>query len=297
MMTEKVRIAFDNRVIELELSAILPLRQLTSQIEVSKRFGRIIASIDTVGLAEPLVVAKQKSGEPYLLVDGHLRYYALLKRGDKMVRCIVADDDEAFTYNKRVNRLATVQEHYMIDRAVRRGASEEKIARAFGVDVNVVRRRRNLLTGITAEVANLFAERNISIQTFEVLKKMTAPRQFEAAELMVSVNNFSHSYAKALLAATNEDDLTKPNRKRRVGGLTPEQMARMEREMENLSRDMKAVEDGLGDDVLHLVVASRYLGKLLANERITAYLERRHPEISAEFQTIISNTSLEQSSH
>jgi hypothetical protein len=51
MMTEKVRIAFDNRVIELELSDILPLRQLTSQIEVSKRFGRIIASIDTVGLA------------------------------------------------------------------------------------------------------------------------------------------------------------------------------------------------------------------------------------------------------
>ncbi|WP_315850642.1 plasmid partitioning protein RepB C-terminal domain-containing protein, partial [Sphingobium sp. B2] len=71
----------------------------------------------------------------------------------------------------------------------------------------------------------------------------------------------------------------------------------LEREMENLSRDMKAVEDGLGDDVLHLVVASRYLGKLLANERITAYLERRHPEINAEFQTIISNTSLDQSSH
>jgi ParB-like chromosome segregation protein Spo0J len=296
-MTKKVKIAFDFRVIELELSDILPLRQLTPKIKVSKRFERIIASVNTVGLAEPLVVAKQKRGEPYLLVDGHLRYYALLDRGDKMVRCIVADDDEAFTYNKRVNRLATVQEHYMIDRAVRRGASEEKIARAFGVDVNVVRRRRNLLTGITAEVANLLAERNISIQTFEVLKKMTAPRQFEVAELMVSVNNFSQSYAKALLAATNEDDLTKPNRKRRIGGLTADQMARMEREMENLSRDMKAVEDGLGDDVLHLVVASRYLGKLLANERITAYLERRHPEISAEFEAIISNTSLEQSSH
>ncbi|PJG46551.1 chromosome partitioning protein ParB [Sphingobium sp. LB126] len=294
-MPRKVKVAFDRVVIELQLADILPLRQLTAAIEISKRFGRIVASIDTVGLAEPLVVAKQKEGEPYLLVDGHLRYYALLKRGDTKVRCIVSDDDEAFTYNKRVNRLATVQEHYMIDRAVRRGASEEKIARAFGVEVNVVRRRRNLLTGITAEVANLLADRHISIQTFEVLKKMKAPRQFEAAELMVSLNNFSHSYAKALLAATNEEDLTKPNRKRRVGGLTPDQMARMEREMENLSRDMKAVEDGLGDDVLHLVVASRYLGKLLANERITAYLERRHPEISAEFRTIISNASLEQS--
>jgi ParB-like chromosome segregation protein Spo0J len=292
-MSNNVKIAFDAKVIELKFSEILPLRQLTAEIEVSKRFGRIVASLNTVGLAEPLVVAKQKRGEPYLLVDGHLRYFILLRRGDERVRCIVADDDEAFTYNKRVNRLATVQEHYMIDRAVKRGASEEKIAQAFGVEVNVVRRRRNLLTGITAEVVDQLADRNISIQTFEVLKKMKAPRQFEAAELMVSLNNFSHSYAKALLAATNEDDLTKPHRKRRIGGLTPEQMARMEREMENLSRDMKAVEHGLGDDVLHLVVASRYLGKLLANERITTYLERRHPEISAEFRTIISTASLD----
>lgn len=41
-----------------------------------------------------------------------------------------------------------------------------------------------------------------------------------------------------------------------------------------------------------LVVAFRYLGKSLANERITAYLERRHPEIRAEFEGVISDTSL-----
>ena len=32
--------------------------------------------------------------------------------------CLIADDDEAFTYNKRVNRLATIQEHYMIVKAI-----------------------------------------------------------------------------------------------------------------------------------------------------------------------------------
>jgi hypothetical protein len=33
---------------------------------------------------------------------------------------LIADDDEAFTYNKRVNRLATIQEHYMIVKAIER---------------------------------------------------------------------------------------------------------------------------------------------------------------------------------
>ena len=45
--------------------------------------------------------------------------------------CIVADDDEAFTYNKRINRLATIQEHLMIVRAIDRGVSEEKLAKAL----------------------------------------------------------------------------------------------------------------------------------------------------------------------
>jgi len=293
-MSDDIHIAFAPKILELRLSDILPLRQIPQQVLTSRKYARIVASIETVGLAEPLVVSKQKRGQPYLLLDGHLRHHVLLTRGDKMVRCILADDDEAFTYNKRVNRLATVQEHYMIDRAIKRGASDEIIAKALGVDVNVVRRRQNLLKDISPEVVEILKERPINPLTFEVLRKMKAPRQIESVELMVSANNYSHSYAKALLAATKQDDLAKPDRKKRIGGLSAEQMARMEREMENLTRDMKAVEDAFGDDVLSLVVASGYIGKLLGNEHISAYLDRQHPEISGQFRTIVSAASLEQ---
>jgi len=293
-MTRGIRISFERRMVTLPLTSILPLRQLAPNVAASVKYARIVASIETVGLAEPLVVAAQKDGETYLLLDGHLRYFALRDRGEETVRCLLSDDDEAFTYNKRVNRLATVQEHYMIERAVQRGASEEKIARALGIDVKSVRRRRTLLDSISAEVVELLKDRTINPLTFEVLRKMKAPRQFEAAELMVSANNFTHSYAKALLASTKQMDLAKPERGKRVQGLTPEQMARMEREMENLTRDMKAVEDAFGDDVLQLVVASRYLGKLIGNERVASYLDARHPEILAEFKTIVRTASLEQ---
>ena len=119
-------------------------------------------------------------------------------------------------------------------------------------------------------------------------------RQIEAAELMVSVNNFTLAYAKAILAATKQSDLTKPDQPKKIDGMTPEQMARMERELESLNQDFKAVEETYGDDVLQLVLASRYLGRLVENENIQSYLTKYHPDILAEFQVIIGAASLEQ---
>jgi hypothetical protein len=79
-----------------------------------------------------------------------------------------------------------------------------------------------------------------------------------------------------------------------MAGLTPEQMARMEREMSSLHQDFKQIESSYGDDILHLVIASGYLVKLLANREIARYLEQHHAEILDEFRAIIAATSLDQ---
>lgn len=293
-MTDDVKIAFERKVIMLPLSQIAPLRKLSVNVAASVKYQRIATSIAEVGIIEPLVVAKQASDTSYLLLDGHIRYYLLRDRGEHEVRCIVADDDESFTYNKRVNRLATIQEHYMIVRAVERGVPEDKIARALGVDIKLIHRRRTLLDGISPEVVELLRDRSVNPQTFEILRKLKPLRQIEAAELMVSAGNFSTSYAKALLAATRQSDLAKPDRPKHIQGMTSEQMARMEREMETLNRDFKAVEETFGDDVLQLVLASRYLSRLISNREVASYLEKRHPDMLLEFQTIISAASLDQ---
>jgi hypothetical protein len=39
------------------------------------------------------------------------------------VACLFARDDETYSYNRRVNRRSTIQEHYMIRRAIDRGDS------------------------------------------------------------------------------------------------------------------------------------------------------------------------------
>ena len=89
-------------------------------IKESQKYRQISASVREVGIIEPLVVVPQngKTGR-YLLLDGHMRLAALKELGHAEVRCLIATDDEAYTYNKRINRLATVQEHFMILKAIK----------------------------------------------------------------------------------------------------------------------------------------------------------------------------------
>ena len=288
-----VRIAFEQRLLDVPVDRLLPLRPMTQTILASRKYERIATSVAEVGVIEPLAVTVADREGRHVLVDGHLRLHALKALDVGNASCIVEDDDESFTYNKRVNRLATVQEHYMIQRALDRGVPASAIARALGFDEKHVARRRTMLDGIAAEVVEILKDRSVNPQVFDVLRKMKPEKQFSTAELMTSMNNFSHAYARAILAATRQDDLAKSAKPKNVKGVTPEQMARMERELEGLNRDFRAVEATYGDDVLHLVLASRYLARLIGNAEVAAYVEKRHPEILAEFRSIVAATSLD----
>ena len=288
-----VRISFERETLQLPISAILPLRPMARRITDSRRYGRIATSIGEVGVIEPLVVTRADEDGRHMLLDGHLRLHALQDRGEDTASCIVSDDDEAFTYNKRVNRLATVQEHYMIARAIDRGVPPGMIAAALGIDEKVVMRRRNLLDGIAAGAVEILKDRPVNPHVFDVLRRMKDYRQVETAELMASMNNFTGSYATAILAATRQDDLARPDRPKNLAGVTTEQMARMERELEKLNHDYRGIETTFGDDVLQLVLASRYLGRLIGNAHVSAYLDSRHPEIVEEFRRIVFATSLD----
>ena len=292
-----IKIAFEPRIMVVPLNAILPLRQVSPSTKANVKYKRIAKSVAEIGIVEPLMIASQPSeNERYLLLDGHMRREALIDLGMTEARCVISHDDEAFTFNKRVSHLATVQEHFMIVRALQRGVSEEKLANALNLNIQIIKRRRTMLDGICPEVVDLLKDRSLSPITFDVLRKMKPMRQLEAAELMLSAGNFASTYAKALLAATRQNDLVRPDKPKKINGMTHEQMARMEREMESVQQDFKAVEATYGDDVLNLVIASGYVSKLLGNRKIERYLVQHHPEILQEFKAIVSAVSLDHAS-
>jgi hypothetical protein len=285
--TSSVTMGFEGASQLISIADIQPLKIVPESTKKGPKYTQIAASISEVGIVEPPVVARDRSTPgKYLLLDGHSRIEILKAMGLTEVTCLISTDDEAFTYNKRVNRLAIVQEHKMILKAVERGVPEERIARALKVDVASIRRKRHLLDGICAEAAEMLKDKHISINSIWELKKLTPLRQIEAAELMAAMNKYTIGYVKSLVAATPESQLVEAHKPKTVKGLTAEQMAVMERESSNLEREFRVAEQVYGTDHLDLVLANGYLGRLLGNARIVGYLAQHHSEILSEFQKL-----------
>lgn len=293
-MANRVRLACDTNIVSLPLASILPVRKLSPIISKTEKYRRIAASIQEVGIIEPLIVFPDAKGSTqYILLDGHVRLAILKEMGVEKVNCLIAKDDEAFTYNHKVSQLSAIQEHFMIMEAIRQGVSEERIAKTLAVDVAAIRRKRDLLDGICSEAVQLLKEKRASNGAFREIRKVKPMRQIEMAELMVAANNFSASYARCLLAATPQEQLLEPDKPKDVANLSPEDMSRMEREMENLSQDLRSVEEAHGRNVLNLVLAVGYLKKLLDNARVVRYLSQHNADILAEVQNIVETRTLE----
>ena len=282
-----VKMGFEETGIRIPIEHIQPLRVVSNAVKKTPKYAQIAASIREIGVVEPPVVARDRADpEMYLLLDGHLRVEILKDMDETEVACLISTDDEAYTYNKRVNRIAIVQEHKMILKAVERGVSEERIAKTLNVDLTTIRQKVRMLDGICPEVVEILKDKHVPINTFRILKKMATLRQIEAAELMVAMNKYVFSYAESLLAATPQAQLAESHKPKALRGLTEDQMALMERESANLEREFKIAEQSYGTDHLDLVLASGYLAKLLNNARVVRYLAQHQPEILAEFQRI-----------
>lgn len=142
------------------LDKILPSRKVPVGLATSRKYNQIRASIEEVGLIEPLSVAAMDAASgQHLLLDGHVRLVALGDLGHQAAPCRIATDDESYTYNNRINRLSTIQEHFMIRRAVERGVSPERLAKALSVDISHITKKINLLEGICPEAVELFKDR------------------------------------------------------------------------------------------------------------------------------------------
>ncbi len=292
-MSDPVRLACRPEVVEVPLASILPLRLPDEGVRRTAKYRCIEASIRELGLIEPLVVFPQRKADGgYILLDGEVRLMILKDLRAVTAKCLIATDDEGFTYNHKVNRLSAIQEHFMILRATKHGVTEERIARALSVDVGRIRQKRDLLDGVCGEAVLLLREKPVPGEALRELRRVKPMRQIEIAELLCATGNFSTGYVKCLVAATAAELASEEERGKEARVLSPEEVSRMELEMESLGREFKLIEESHGKNVLHLVLVVGYLGKVLGNARVARYLAEHYPEIRAELQKLVESRSL-----
>lgn len=289
-----VALGFIPKPLSIELENLLPSRRLPMGLTATQKFKQISASIKEVGLIEPLsITAVDRASGKHLLLDGHVRLIALRALGQAEAPCLVATDDEAYTYNNRINRISTIQEHLMIRRAVERGVSRERLADTLCVDIGYITRKMTILDGICREAIELLKDRNFSVEMSRVLRRMKPTRQVECAELMIEANNLSFPYAQALLAATPAELMVGGKKPTKLAGVSHEQMLHMEKEMGSLQSQYRLVEESYGDDMLIFVIARGYLAKLLDNKHVVRYLQVNQSDILDQFKAVVATASLE----
>lgn len=289
-----ITLGFLPKPLMIPVENILPSVKLDQRLATTHKYRQIKDSIGEIGLIEPLVVtAVDRKTSQHLILDGHLRFMAMKELELAEIPCLVSTDDESFTYNNRLNRLSTIQEHIMICRAMERGISSAKLAKGLCVNVSLLQRKRSLLDGICDEVIEILKDRNFSTEVTAVLRKMKPTRQVECAELMVAANNVTSSYGRALLTATPPEMLVVSKKAARTAALSQEQVARMENEMSNLLGKYKLAEQTHSEDMLNLMLARGYIVKLIDNARVLRYMQTHYSEVLEEFARIVEMTTVD----
>ena len=292
-----VTLGFDLETYQIPLEELMPSKKLPDGVMTTRKFRQIVSSIREIGLIEPLSVIKPDPALPgFLLLDGSLRVLALKELGRDTAPCLIAKDFETYTYNHRINRLSTVQEHYMLRRAIDKGVSKERLARAFNVNLSTINSRINLLHGICHTAVELLQDHQFSPDVTRNLRKMKAARQIEAVELMIAANQITAAHADALLKATPPEQRSDyaPPKLDEPKADPLEQIVKLEREMSQVQEKYKHAEDNYGSELLNLVVAKGYLKKVLENEAVRAYVGRHAPEILEQFELVLNTVSMEE---
>jgi hypothetical protein len=291
MLQPPVTICFQQQLLELPLDQLTALKETDAQMLNSRKCKQLRASLEHIGLIEPLAVFPQAE-DRFLVVNGNLRLHLLRDLGVTEARCTVALDDESYTYNKRVNALSPITEHFMILKAITNGVTEERIAIGLNIDVRAIRNRRNLLDGICSEAVDLLKDKRVSSRTFFHLRKMKPLRQIEAVELMISGKNYSVPFVAAILGVTSREQLVNPEKQEpKSNGAKSGSL--LEETTDSLVGELALVRRTYGQDVLALTVVCRYLETLIQNAEVTKYLEQNHSGILGEMRRVVSQVNAE----
>lgn len=289
----KPKLGFELKRIVVSLDHILPIRHPSESQKEPNRYKVVFASIKEIGVVEPLVVIRERGRFGYYLIrDGHLRHRALQELGIGEAYCVVAIDDESYTFNARVSRLSPIQEHAMIMKAVKSGVSPKRIAAALNKSLPEIRANMSLLKGIHKEAADQLKDKEMSPGTIRILRRVVPVRQIEMAEMMVSTNTFTRGYVEALLLGTPSDQIVNKDEPKKAKGMTSEQIAKMEEETEALERDFRQIEGSYRDNCLTLTLARGYIRRVLENSKVVKYMACHHKDIFTEFEAIASAEGL-----
>lgn len=92
---------------------------------------------------------------------------------------------------------------------------------------------------------------------------------------------------------TPAEQLVDPSKRKKLPGVKPEDLVRLENEVRLQEKDFRRLDESYNEQVMALTIARGYLRPLLENNRIVRFLAQNHREFLTEFQRIVETSSLD----
>lgn len=268
--------AFDLNCVKIEINELQEsvhrgdFRSLAS-------YQYILASIKSLGVIQPIVVAKTATGK-YKILDGHIRFYALRELGQKYVYCIVSTDDERYTFDAQINGLSTFQRAGMIQKVVDSGIPLEHIADSLGVPAAKLKAELDVTRGIDKAAIDILKSANVPRAALQALRKVKPLRQIEIAERMVAEGKFTCFFVSGMVMATPPNMLVNSSFYIRSRPEDILEIASIETNSKNLIAKVKEAEEKYSTQIYELTIICGFLSKLLKNPKIDSYIQRNFSE-------------------
>jgi hypothetical protein len=270
--------------VDILIEDLVPLKERSINLSTHKGFRKIVSSIQSIGLIEPLCVF-QDNGK-YSILDGFLRYKACQKIGIDSLPCIVYKDKEAYTYNRMVNRLSPVQEMKMIRKALGT-IDRDKISKTFGMKSIKHIVNDSMMKSLHPRVVQALDDNVISRKCVSEFAYVTPERQLKILQEMERLRDFSNTFARALVLKTPEEHRNPAKKFSSHWTHTPDKekgLVNKLKEVEERHDFYRGLYQQYANDLLKLSI---YVRKLITNEKIKSFLLAHFPDFLAKAEGIV----------
>lgn len=269
---------------DVPIVKLTPLRKRTIS---KKNYGKLLANLKTVGLIEPICACQE--GEQYFILDGYIRYTALLELGVESVPCLVLASRDLYTPNRQVNHLSARQEVQMLRKALEK-LDEATIASAFGVESLGDRLSTSLYRELHPQIVAELESGRILQSTARELAYVLPKRQVEILQLMRDAGDWSLAFAKAQILATEPGLRSKKKRRRtpwQRGQDKKRDLVRKLAEVEKHYDFYSALYRQYVGDLLKLAIHVR---QIVTRPELRDYLAERYPEDLRFFESVLAES-------